>query len=212
MQMSLRVQWVEAYKAADEHGRTVAGGTCPSVGAAGGFRAADTVSYRQTMVSTTSFSSQLSSQVENMSPHMTIRTRISFGHSMAAAEAPLLFSALPALQDAHLLGSMPTEMISRFLSWTIAERQQGQMATATLGLARSRIHVDPDSVAAKPACRQSLGILESVITWAEGTPTAAINDERKVAAADLQSVDTVSPNSGTYLNEVGHPFETLFII
>ena len=54
--------------------------------------------------------------------------------------------------------------------------------------------------------------MESEITWVEGTSTATINGKRKVAAADLQSLDTVSPNSGTYLNEVGHRFETLFTI
>ena len=72
--------------------------------------------------------------------------------------------------------------------------------------------MDPDSVGVNPAWRQSLVLMASAITWVEGTPTAAINDKRTVAAADLQSLDTVSPNSGTYLNEVGHRFETLFTI
>ncbi|KAM6492235.1 hypothetical protein JOM56_011959 [Amanita muscaria] len=309
------VQWVEAYRAADEHGRTIVGGACPSVGAAGGWvqgggHSVLSPSYGLGVDNAIQFTVVLASgeyvtandyqnqdlfwalrgggggtfgvvvsvtyRTHDILPVTTHSVQVTFlTPTIAENVTTELFSALPTLQDAHwgggfiltkagvnglyfsqndspaqatwssfvtraiaaggvvvthdqnypsfyqgylaayssenILGGVPTEIVSRFLSRTIAEQQPGQVATVALGLAHPFIfmsagggavsQVDPDSVAVHPAWRQSLGVMESVISWVEGTSTAAINDERKVAAADLQSLDTVSLNSGTYLNE-----------
>jgi hypothetical protein len=63
--------------------------------------------------------------------------------------------------------------------------------------------VDPDSAGVNPAWRESIGLLMSGISWDEGTTTAVINRLRQGATSDLEALDTVSADSGTYLNEVG---------
>ncbi|KIL58561.1 hypothetical protein M378DRAFT_170465 [Amanita muscaria Koide BX008] len=69
--------------------------------------------------------------------------------------------------------------------------------------------IDPDSVGVNPAWRQTIGIFESSVNWLEGTPTAEINRLRQIAAADLESLNAISPNNGTYLNEAS-PYEKNF--
>ncbi|KAM6493981.1 FAD-binding domain containing protein [Amanita muscaria] len=108
-------------------------------------------------------------------------------------------------------GGNTTELSSRFLSMTIAEKQPEQAANVILGMKHNVSllsagggtvsQIDPDSVGLTPAWRQAVGVLVFAISWPEGTSTAEINRMRSTAAADLESLDTISPNSGAYLNE-----------
>ncbi|KIL58058.1 hypothetical protein M378DRAFT_87000 [Amanita muscaria Koide BX008] len=104
-----------------------------------------------------------------------------------------------------------TELVSRLLSRKIAEEQPEKVAKVFLGLADgAQINfvaggavskVNPDSAGLNPAWRESIGLLMSGISWDEGTTTAAINRLRQGAASDLEALDTVSADSGTYFNE-----------
>lgn len=71
--------------------------------------------------------------------------------------------------------------------------------------------VNPDSAGLNPEWRKSLGELVTSITWQEGATTADINVLRETAASDLALLDTISPGSATYFNEV-RPFELLRIL
>jgi hypothetical protein len=62
--------------------------------------------------------------------------------------------------------------------------------------------VNPNSTGLNPAWRETIGQLVTGISWPEGTPTSEIDELRKGAAAELASLDTVSADSGAYLNEV----------
>jgi len=62
--------------------------------------------------------------------------------------------------------------------------------------------VDPDSAGLNPEWRKSIGELVASISWQEGASTADINALREVAASDLALLDTISPGSATYFNEV----------
>ncbi|KAK2463986.1 hypothetical protein APHAL10511_004037 [Amanita phalloides] len=103
------------------------------------------------------------------------------------------------------------ELISRLLSRNMTKEQPEKVAEATLGVttgigfnfvaggAVSRFN--PDSASINPAWRESLGLFYSVVTWPEGTPTGAINSLRQGAAANLELLNQVAPDSATYFNE-----------
>ncbi|KIL65234.1 hypothetical protein M378DRAFT_77085 [Amanita muscaria Koide BX008] len=104
-----------------------------------------------------------------------------------------------------------TELVSRLLSRKVAEEQPEKAAKVVLGITDgAQINfvaggavskVDPDAAGLNPAWRESLGLLISGISWDEGTTTTVINRLRQGAASDLEALDTVSANSGTYFNE-----------
>ncbi|KAF8621270.1 hypothetical protein AX15_007930 [Amanita polypyramis BW_CC] len=103
------------------------------------------------------------------------------------------------------------ELVSRFLSQTMAAEQPEQVAEATLAVTDGVYFIfvaggavsqfDPDSAGVNPAWRESVGMYISSITWPEGTPTTEINTLRQTAAANLALLDPLAPNSATYLNE-----------
>ena len=62
--------------------------------------------------------------------------------------------------------------------------------------------INPDSAGLNPEWRKSIGELVTGIGWQEGASTADINVLRKAAASSLALLDTVSPGSATYFNEV----------
>ncbi|KAM6494766.1 FAD binding domain containing protein [Amanita muscaria] len=109
------------------------------------------------------------------------------------------------------LGGVPEELISRFISTTAAKEQPEQVAKAILRVNHGGAflavgggkvsQIDPDSVGVTPAWRQAIGVFESPVFWPEGTPTTEISRLRQIAAADLESLNPISPNNGTYLNE-----------
>ncbi|KAM6494756.1 FAD binding domain containing protein [Amanita muscaria] len=126
--------------------------------------------------------------------------------------APSFYAASNSFDSTfNSLGGIPTELISRFVSITAAKEQPEQVAKVVLGVNTGGIllavaggkvsQIDPDSVGVNPAWRQAIGVFESIVTWPEGTSTAGINRLRQIAAADLESLNAISPNNGTYLNE-----------
>lgn len=64
--------------------------------------------------------------------------------------------------------------------------------------------VNPDSAGLHPAWRKTIGELVTSISWNEGASTADINSLRKVAASNLELLDTLSVDHATYYNEVRH--------
>ncbi|KAM6494758.1 FAD binding domain containing protein [Amanita muscaria] len=134
--------------------------------------------------------------------------------------APSFYAAsTPLYSTYNFLGGMPTELITRFVSITAAKEQPEQVAKVLLGVNYGGFlsaigggkvsQIDPDSVGVNPAWRQAIGIFESSVNWLEGTPTAEINRLSQIAAADLESLNAISLNNGTYLNEAS-PYEKNF--
>ena len=64
--------------------------------------------------------------------------------------------------------------------------------------------MNPDSAGLHPAWRKTIGELVTSISWNEGASTADINSLRKVAASNLELLDTLSVDHATYYNEVRH--------
>ncbi len=65
------------------------------------------------------------------------------------------------------------------------------------------LRVDPDSTGLVPAWRKSVGLIVAGPVWAEGTPSAEIDSMIKFFLYQLNEyLEPVSPDSGTYLNEV----------
>ncbi|KIL58570.1 hypothetical protein M378DRAFT_313726 [Amanita muscaria Koide BX008] len=142
----------------------------------------------------------------------------------------VLPQSFPSFYDAYLAFFNTTgqvggtnELFTRLLSLEIAKDQPEKVAKAALGVSTgvsfnfvaggAVSRVDPDSAGLNPAWRKAVGLLNSGISWNEGTPTAEIDRLRKQAASDLEVLDTVSPNSGTYFNEASlyeKDFKTTF--
>jgi hypothetical protein len=62
--------------------------------------------------------------------------------------------------------------------------------------------VNPDSAGLNPAWRKTIGQVSASINWNEGTSTAGINSLRKIAASNLELLDTISIDHAAYYNEV----------
>ncbi|KAF8621265.1 hypothetical protein AX15_007925 [Amanita polypyramis BW_CC] len=103
------------------------------------------------------------------------------------------------------------ELVSRFLSQTVAAEQPEQVAERTLAVSDGVFFLfvaggavsqfGPDSAGVNPAWRKSIGLYINSITWPEGTPTTEIDTLRQTAAANLALLDPLAPNSTTYFNE-----------
>lgn len=119
-------------------------------------------------------------------------------------------AARPYFGGQGLIG-IQTEYISRFLSRRMAQEQPGTLAKVVLGVRGPAMldlvgggavsQVNPETAGLHPSWREAFGVIESTIAWEEGTPAAEINRLRQIAAVDLEALDTISPDSGTYLNE-----------
>ncbi|KAM6494750.1 hypothetical protein JOM56_009373 [Amanita muscaria] len=138
--------------------------------------------------------------------------------------------SFPSFYDAYLeffnvTGQVggTNEFVSRLVSLEIAKDQPEKVSKVALGVSNSVAfifvgggavsRVNPDSAGLNPAWREALGLLVSDVTWNEGAQTAEIDRLRKQAASDLEVLDTVSPNSGTYFNEASlyeKDFKTTF--
>ena len=62
--------------------------------------------------------------------------------------------------------------------------------------------VPPHSAGLNPAWRKTIGQLVTGINWNDGASTADINSLRKIAASNLELLDTISVDHATYYNEV----------
>ncbi|KAK2463987.1 hypothetical protein APHAL10511_004038 [Amanita phalloides] len=104
------------------------------------------------------------------------------------------------------------ELISRLLSREMAKEHPDKVAEVTLGVTNWRRFqaLSPEVLfraatqtlpVLNPAWRESLGLFYSGIGWPEGTTTKRINVLRQGAAADLELLDKISPDSATYFNE-----------
>lgn len=104
-----------------------------------------------------------------------------------------------------------TEMVSRLLSSKMARDQPEVVAKTVLsivgGVRLSFVaggavsKVDPDSSGLNPAWREAVALVITGISWEEGTTSSQINRLRQGAAANLDVLDRVSVDSGTYFNE-----------
>ncbi|KAM6495416.1 hypothetical protein JOM56_008122 [Amanita muscaria] len=104
-----------------------------------------------------------------------------------------------------------TEMVSRLLSSKMARDQPEVVAKTVLsivgGVRLSFVaggavsKVDPDSSGLNPAWREAVALVITGISWEEGTTSFQINRLRQSAAANLDVLDRVSVDSGTYFNE-----------
>ncbi|KIL61721.1 hypothetical protein M378DRAFT_13300 [Amanita muscaria Koide BX008] len=120
--------------------------------------------------------------------------------------------SFPSFYDAYLAFFNVTgqvggtnEFVSRLVSLEIAKDQPEKVSKAALGVSNGVTFIfvaggavsraNPDSAGLNPAWREALGLL--------------VSD----AASDLEVLDTVSPNSGTYFNEASlyeKDFKTTF--
>ena len=64
--------------------------------------------------------------------------------------------------------------------------------------------VNPNSAGLNPAWRKAIGQVSASINWNEGTSTADINSLRKIAALNLELLDSISVDHAAYFNEVCH--------
>ncbi|KAF8692566.1 hypothetical protein AX14_002469 [Amanita brunnescens Koide BX004] len=107
-----------------------------------------------------------------------------------------------------------TELISRLLSTEILEQKPEEVSKVVLSVATSIglefnfvaggavSKVNPDSAGLNPAWRKTLGELVTSVDWNEGTSAAEIKSLRKIAASNLELLDTISVDHATYYNEV----------